>query len=69
MLRWRTVKDSEPILLTNVLVSFRVKYFASREEILSKKLVSGSSSGSIVEHSFTVNDLKDMPSEFRSGIF
>ena len=43
MLRWRTVKDSESILPTNVLVSFTVKYFESREEMLSKKLVSGSS--------------------------
>ena len=43
MLRWRTVKDSESILLKNVLVSFTVKYFVSREEVLSKKLISGSS--------------------------
>ena len=60
MLRWRTVKDSESILLTNVLVSFTVKHFVSREKILSKKLVSGSSSGFIVECSFTVNGLKDI---------
>ena len=40
MLTWRTVKDSESIWLTNVLVSFTVKYSVSREEILSKKLVS-----------------------------
>ena len=39
MLTWRTVKDSESIWLTNVLVSFTVKYSVSREEILSKKLV------------------------------
>ena len=45
MLRWRTVMDSESVLLTNVLVWFTVKYFVSREEILSKKLVPGSSSG------------------------
>ena len=49
MLKWRTVKDSESILLTNVLASFTVKYFILREEILSKKLASGSSSGFIVE--------------------
>ena len=40
MLTWRTVKDSESIWLTNALVSFTVKYSVSREEILSKKLVS-----------------------------
>ena len=64
MLRWRTVKDSESILLTNVLVSFTVKYFVSREEILSKKLVSGSSSGSIVngftEDGFTSKGVSDV---------
>ena len=49
MLRWRTVKDSETMLVTNVLVSFTVNYFVSREEIISKKLVSGSSSVFIVE--------------------
>ena len=37
VLIWRTVKDSESILLVNVLDSFTVKYFVSREEILSKK--------------------------------
>ena len=63
----KTVKDSESLLLINVLVSFTVKYFVSREEMLSKKLVSGSSSGSIVECSFTVNCLKDMFSKFGSG--
>ena len=54
------MKGSESILLTNLLVSFTVKYFVSREEILSKKIVSGSSSGSIVEYSFVVNGLKDI---------
>ena len=68
MLRWRTVKNSESILLTNVLISFTVKYFVSREEILSKNLVSGSSSASIVQCSFTENGLKDMPSKFGSGV-
>ena len=52
MLRWRTVKDSESILLANVLVSFTVSYFVSREEILSKILVAGSSSGFKVKCSF-----------------
>ena len=37
ILRWRTVKDSESILLTNVLLPFPVKYFVSREKMLSKK--------------------------------
>ena len=64
MLRWRTETNSESILLTNVLVSFTVKYFASREEIFSKKLVSGPSSGFIVECLFTVNGLTDMSSKF-----
>ena len=36
MLRWRTAKDSESLLLTNVLGSFTVKCFVSKEEILSK---------------------------------
>ena len=62
------MKNSESMLLTNVLVSFTVKYFVSREEILPKNLVSGSSSGSIVQCSFTENGLQDMPSKFGSGV-
>ena len=62
------MKDSESTLPTSVLVSFTVKYFVSREEILSKKLVSGLNSRSIVECSFTVNGLKDMSSKFGSGV-
>ena len=68
MLRWRTVRDSESIFRTNVLVLFTVKYFVSKEEMLSKKIVSGSSSGFIAEFSFTVNGLKDISSKFGSGV-
>ena len=62
------MKDSESILVTNILVSFTVNYFVSREEIISKKIVSGSSSMFIVECSFTVNGLKDISQKFDSGV-
>ena len=69
VLIWRTVKDSESILLVNVLDSFTVKYFVSREEILSKKKkVSGSRAGFIVESSFTVNGLKYISTKFCSRV-
>ena len=64
----RNVKDSESTLLTNVLVSFTVKYFLSREKNTFKKLVPGSSSGIIVESSFTVNGLKGISAKFGSGV-
>ena len=54
------MKDSESILVTNILVSFTVNYFVSREEI--------SSSMFIVECSFTVNGLKDISQKFGSGV-
>ena len=58
------MKDFESTLLTDVVVLFTVKYFESREEIPSKKIVSGSSSEFIAECSFTVNGLKDISSKF-----
>ena len=54
------MKGSESVLFTNVLLSFTVKHFVSREEILSKTLISGSSSGFTLENWFTVNGLKDI---------
>ena len=60
MLRWRTVKDSESTLLTSLgFVHSKILCIKGRNTF--KKLVSVSSSGFIVEYSFTVNALSENP--------
>ena len=44
------MKGSESVLFTNVLLSFTVKHFVLGEEILSKTLICGSSSGFTLEN-------------------
>ena len=63
----KTVKDSESLLLINVLVSFTVKYFVSREEMLSKKISIWIKFWVHCRVFITVNCLKDMFSKFGSG--
>ena len=66
--KMETVNDSESILLTNILVSLTVKYFVSKEEMFLKNIVSGLSSGFIVECSHAVNGLKALKAWLRGHL-